>query len=65
MAGAKPRESGRVPAGITDDSLTVVRGGQTRSRMIALNRDDPRVVDQLLAEGKSELEQAFADHSSL
>ncbi len=52
-------------AGITDDSLTVVRGGQTRSRMIALNRDDPGAVDQLLAERKSELEQAVADHSSL
>jgi len=52
-------------AGITDGSLTVVRGGQTRSRMIALNRDDPGAVDQLLAERKSELEQAVADHSSL
>ena len=52
-------------AGIADGSLTVVRGGQTRSQMIALNRDDPAAVDEMLAGRKTQLEQAVAGHSSL
>lgn len=52
-------------AGIGDGSLTVVRGGQTRSQMIALNQDDPAAVDEMLAGRKAELEKAVASHSSL
>lgn len=52
-------------AGIADDSITVVRGGQTRSDMIALNHDDPAAVDEMLAARKNQLEQAVAGHSSL
>ena len=52
-------------AGITDGSLTVVRGGETRTQMITLNRTDPAAVDELLNNRKAELEQAVAGHSSL
>lgn len=52
-------------AGMIDGSLSVVRGGQTRAQMIALNRSDPAAVDQLLAGRKPELEKAVSDHSSL
>ena len=52
-------------AGMIDGSLSVVRGGQTRAHMIALNRSDPAAIDQLLAGRKPELEKAVADHSSL
>jgi len=48
-----------------DGRLSVVRGGETRSRMIAMNRDDPTAVDRMLAERKDALEEAVADHSSL
>lgn len=52
-------------AGIAEGDLTVIRGGEARSKMIATNRDDPSVIDQLLAERKPELEKAVAGHSSL
>ena len=45
--------------------LSVIRGGETRSRMIAMNRDDPTAVDRMLAERKDALEEAVAGHSSL
>ncbi len=48
-------------AGIAAGSLTVVRGGQTRNQMIALNRNDPAAVDEMLAGRKTELEQAVAE----
>lgn len=48
-----------------DGRISVIRGGETRSRMIATNRDDPAAVDRLLAERKSALEEAVAEHSSL
>ena len=51
--------------GITDGSLTVIRGGEARAQMIALNRNDPAAVDQLLNGRKPELEQAVAGHASL
>jgi uncharacterized oxidoreductase len=51
--------------GITDGSLTVIRGGEARAEMIALNRNDPSAVDQFLNVRKAELEQAVAGHSSL
>jgi short-subunit dehydrogenase len=48
-----------------DGRLGVIRGGETRSRMIAMNRDDPAAVDRMLAERKDALEEAVAGHSSL
>ncbi|WP_104522952.1 SDR family NAD(P)-dependent oxidoreductase [Blastococcus atacamensis] len=52
-------------AGMTDGSLSVVRGGERRRQMIDLNRNDPGALDRQLAEGKTELEQAVTGHSSL
>lgn len=54
-----------VLAGIADDSLEVVRGGQSRSQTITLNREDPAALDAALAGLKPELESAVAGHSSL
>jgi uncharacterized oxidoreductase len=51
--------------GILDGSLTVVRGGQQRSQMIAMNREDPASVDRVLAERKPLLEKAVKAHSSI
>lgn len=50
---------------MVDGRLSVIRGGETRSRMIATNRDDPAKVDQMLAQRKGALEEAVAGHSSL
>lgn len=52
-------------AGMSDGSLTVVRGGDTRRSMIELNRQDPAQVDAALAGRKTALEEAVAAHSSL
>jgi uncharacterized oxidoreductase len=52
-------------AGIADGSLTVLRGGEARDQMIALNRQDPAAVDATLAARKPDLERAVAAHSSL
>ncbi len=43
----------------------MIRGGEARAQMIALNRNDPAAVDQLLNGRKPELEQAVAGHASL
>ncbi len=48
-----------------DGHISVIRGGETRTRMIAMNRDDPASVDRMLAERKDALEEAVAGHSSL
>lgn len=45
--------------------FSVIRGGEVRSRMIAMNRDDPASVDKMLAARKDALEEAVAGHSSL
>ena len=50
---------------ILDGSLTVLRGGQRRRDMIALNREDPAAVDRMLAERKPLLEKAVEAHSSI
>jgi uncharacterized oxidoreductase len=52
-------------AGMVDGSLAVVRGGERRQQMIALNRTDPGALDRQLVGGKTELEKAVAGHSSL
>jgi uncharacterized oxidoreductase len=52
-------------AGITDDSLEVVRGGDSQAQTVALNRSDPAALDAALAGLKPDLERAVAGHSSL
>jgi uncharacterized oxidoreductase len=50
---------------IEKDELEVIRGGDARQKMIALNRQDPSAVDRKMAEIKSQMEQAAKDHSAL
>lgn len=54
-----------IVAGIESDALVVIRGGETRADMIALNRGDPRAVDERYLANKAALEEAVRDHSSL
>lgn len=54
-----------VVAGIESDALVVIRGGETRADMIALNRGDPKAVDERYSANKAALEEAVRDHSSL
>jgi short-subunit dehydrogenase len=51
--------------GIKGDALEVIRGGEARSQMIALNRDDPTALDQRFASIKDALAKAVRDHSAL
>ena len=43
----------------------VIRGGEARAQMIALNRENPSAVDDQFAGLKPALEQAVKDHSAL
>jgi|SRR5579862_9085730 len=51
--------------GIETDAFEVIRGGEARARMIALNRDDPSAVDARFLRLKPALEEAVKDHSAL
>jgi uncharacterized oxidoreductase len=51
--------------GIEANAFEVIRGGETRARMIALNRDDPAAVDERFLGLKHALEEAVKDHSAL
>jgi uncharacterized oxidoreductase len=51
--------------GIETEAFDVVRGGETRAQMIALNRDDPAAVDERFLGLKPALEEAVKDHSAL
>lgn len=51
--------------GIETDAFEVIRGGEARAQMIALNRDNPAVVDERFLGLKSALEDAVKDHSAL
>lgn len=51
--------------GIEADAFEVIRGGEVRAQMIALNRDNPGAVDDRLAALKAALEDAVKDHSAL
>ena len=51
--------------GIEAGAFEVIRGGETRAKMIALNRDDPRAVDERFLGLKPALEEAVKDHSAL
>lgn len=50
---------------IEEGELEVIRGGDARQKMIALNRQDTGAVDRKMAETKPQLEQAVKDHSAL
>jgi uncharacterized oxidoreductase len=51
--------------GIETDAFEVIRGGETRAKMIALNRDNPAAVDDRFLGMKSALEEAVRDHTAL
>jgi uncharacterized oxidoreductase len=51
--------------GIEANAFEVIRGGETRAKMIALNRDDPAAVDARFLGLKPALEEAVKDHSAL
>ena len=51
--------------GIETGAFEVTRGGETREKMIALNRDDPAAIDQRFLELKLALAEAVKDHSAL
>jgi short-subunit dehydrogenase len=51
--------------GIEADAFEVIRGGEARAQMIALNRDNPAAVDERFRGLKPALEDAVKDHSAL
>ena len=51
--------------GIEADAFEVIRGGEVRARMIALNRDDPAAIDERFLSLKPALEEAVKDHPAL
>jgi uncharacterized oxidoreductase len=51
--------------GIETNSLQVIRGGQAREAMIALNHADPLTLDDRFASLKPKLAAAVKDHSAL
>ncbi|MEZ5936076.1 MAG: SDR family NAD(P)-dependent oxidoreductase [Alphaproteobacteria bacterium] len=54
-----------IAAGIEDDAIEVIRGGESRAAMIALNRTDPAVLDARFLGLKADLEDAVKDHAAL
>lgn len=54
-----------IVAGIEANAFEVIRGGEARAQMIALNRNDPVAVDARFLTLKSALEEAVKDHSAL
>jgi uncharacterized oxidoreductase len=51
--------------GIEADAFEVVRGGEARAQMTALNRDNPAAIDERMLAMKPALEEAVKDHSAL
>ncbi|MHA6644765.1 SDR family NAD(P)-dependent oxidoreductase [Mesorhizobium sp. A623] len=51
--------------GIEGNVLEVIRGGEARAQMIALNRENPAAIDERFVGLKPALEQAVKDHSAL
>ena len=54
-----------IVAAIRADAFEVVRGGEARDQMVALNREDPAAVDQRFLSIKPALAEAVRDHSAL
>jgi short-subunit dehydrogenase len=51
--------------GIEAGAFEVIRGGEARAQMIALNRDDLAAIDERMLAMKQPLEEAVKDHSAL
>ena len=51
--------------GIGANAFEVIRGGEARAQMIALNRDNPAAVDERFLRLKPALEDAVKDHAAL
>ena len=51
--------------GIETNAFEVIRGGEARAQMIALNRENPAAVDEQFLRLKPALENAVKDHSAL
>jgi short-subunit dehydrogenase len=51
--------------GIATDAFEVIRGGEARAKMIALNRDDPAALDKRFLDLKPALADAVRDQSAL
>ena len=54
-----------IAGGIETGAFEVIRGGEARAQMIALNRENPAAVDERLLGLKPALEEAVKDHSAL
>jgi len=54
-----------VMEGIEQNAFEVIRGGEARAKMIALNREDPAALDKRFLDLKSALVEAVRDHSAL
>ena len=50
---------------VETDAFEVIRGGDVRAQMIAMNRENPGAVDERFLGLKSDLEAAVKDHSAL
>lgn len=51
--------------GIEAGAMEVVRGGEARMGMVALNRDDPAALDERFLGLKTALEAAVRNHAAL
>jgi uncharacterized oxidoreductase len=54
-----------VMEGMEQNAFEVIRGGEARVKMIALNRDDPAALDKRFLDLKPALAEAVRDHSAL
>lgn len=54
-----------IVAGIEENAFEVIRGGEARAQIIALNRENPAAVDERFLGLKPALEEAVKDHSAL
>lgn len=52
-------------AGMEADAVSVVRGGEARDALVALNRSDPEAIDARMLAMKPSLEDAVKDHTAL
>ncbi len=57
--------AGAIVEGIETGAFEVLRGGEARAQMIALNRENPAAVDERFLGLKPALEEAVKDHSAL
>lgn len=60
-----PAVAAAIVDGIEAGAFEVIRGGEARAQMIALNRDNPAAVDERFLVLRAALEVAVKDHSAL